>query len=77
LGEPKSCQVKDDKILIEDPSSTIVQRMPNLLIPTLIWKGEEEGRRGSTISFQSKETILEIGWGILKESGMLPLFRRY
>jgi hypothetical protein len=38
----------------------------------LIWKGVEEGSRGSTRSFQSKETTLGLGGSILKESGMLP-----
>jgi hypothetical protein len=51
LGEPKAFQVKDDKILVEDPSSTIVRKMTNLLTPTIIWKGAKEGRRGSTRLF--------------------------
>jgi hypothetical protein len=37
LGKPKTFQVEEDKILAEDPLSTIYQRMP------LIWKGVEEG----------------------------------
>jgi hypothetical protein len=44
LGEPKDCKSEDDKRLAEYPSSTILQQMPNLLIPTIIWKGAEEGR---------------------------------
>jgi hypothetical protein len=39
---------------------------------TIIWKGAEEGRRGSTRLFQSKETIIGLGGSILKESGMPP-----
>jgi len=41
LGEPKSFQVEEDKILVEEPSSIIYRRTP------LIWKGAEEGSQGS------------------------------
>jgi hypothetical protein len=66
LGKPKYFQVKEDKILAEVTLSTIYRRMP------LIWKGVEEGSRGSTRSFQSKETTLGLGGSVLRESGMLP-----
>jgi hypothetical protein len=65
LGEPKTCQAEEDKILVEDPSSIIYQQTP------IIWKGLEEGRQGSTRSFQSKETIMGLGGSVLGESGML------
>jgi hypothetical protein len=66
LGKPKAFQVEEDKILAEVTLYTIHRRMP------LIWKGVEEGSRGSTRSFQSKETTLRLGGSVLKESGMLP-----
>jgi len=40
-----------------------------LINSTLIWKGAEEGRCGSTRYFQSKETILELGGSMLEVSG--------
>jgi hypothetical protein len=66
LGKPKAFQVEEDKIIAEVTLSTIYQIFP------LIWKGVEEGIRGSTRSFQSKETTLGIVGSILKDSGILP-----
>jgi hypothetical protein len=64
--EKKTFQVEEDKILAKVTLSTIYQIMP------LIWKGVEEGSRGSTILFQSKETTLGLRGSILEESGILP-----
>jgi hypothetical protein len=46
--------------------------MFNELTSTLVWKCVEEGRQGSTRSFQSKETILGLEGSMLEVSGMPP-----
>jgi len=66
MGKPKSFQFEEDTILAEVTLSTIYRRMP------LIWKGVEEASWVSTRSFKPKETTLELGGSLLKESGMLP-----
>jgi len=38
---------------------------------TMIWKGMEEGRRGSVSLFQSKENTLVLGGGSV-ETGEIP-----
>jgi hypothetical protein len=51
-----------------------LQRLPYLQYIEecpIIWKGVEEGSRGYTISFQSKETTLGLGGSILEESRRL------
>jgi hypothetical protein len=76
LGEPKSFQVEEDTIIVEDPSYTIHRRIPFKIgsTRTVISKGVEEGRRGTTRLVQSKETILGLGGSVLEESGMPPYF---
>jgi hypothetical protein len=74
LGEPKPFQDEEEKIIAEDHSSTVHRKIPFKIDSsmTIIWKGVEEGRRGSIISFQSKETILGVGGSVFEEIGMPP-----
>ena len=61
-----------DKIPIEAPSSTCVRCISLPPKFTMIWKGMEEGRRGSVSLFQSKEKISVLGGGSV-EIGEIPL----
>ena len=71
MGKPRSYQVVEDKILIEDPSSIILLWMSiDENTWKIIWKGTHEGRWGATRWFQSKEMTSELGGGTIE--GMPP-----
>ena len=71
LGGAKAFQEVEDKILTEAPSSTCVWCMSLPPSLTMIWKGMEEGRRGSGSLFQSKEKTSTLG-GDSVETGEMP-----
>ena len=65
LGEPRPCQVVEDKMLIEAPSSITIWCMVEEIPSTTIWNGTYEGRRDSTRLFQWKEHNSELRRGTI------------